>query len=141
MRDVEAAQEIATQLKIYNIELAIDDFGKGYSSLARLKKLPFSELKLDMGFVKDCATDTDNAAICQMTIDLAHQFGSLAVAEGIESPEDLRAVHQMGCDIGQGFLLAAPMSRDRLLGSLQQGPAKRQNVVAFPGNRPQAMGA
>ena len=140
MRDIDAAQEIATQLKIYNIELAIDDFGKGYSSLARLKTLPFCELKLDMSFVKDCASNSDNAALCQMAIDLAHRFGSLAVGEGIESPDDLRALHNMGCDIGQGFLLAAPMPRDKLLGLLRKRRATAQNVVPFPGTKAAAQG-
>ena len=120
VKDIPRAQEVATQLKIYNISLSIDDFGAGYSSLQRLKHFPFAELKIDMSFVKDCASNPQNAAICKAVIDLAHSFNAVAVAEGIESPQDLRALHEMGCDLGQGYLLAAPMPIDRFLGILKQ---------------------
>jgi len=113
VRDIALAHEIATQLRIYDIQVAIDDFGVGYSSLARLRDLPFAELKLDRSFVKNCAGDETNAALCSTIIDLAHRFGTIAVAEGIEQPADLRALHQMGCDLGQGFLFAPPMPKDR----------------------------
>jgi hypothetical protein len=63
--------EIATQLRIYDIAFAIDDFGEGFSSFARLRELPFAELKLDRSFVKDSGTDRKNAGICQTIIDLA----------------------------------------------------------------------
>ncbi len=91
--------EIATQLRIYDIAFAIDDFGEGFSSFARLRELPFAELKLNRRFVKGSGTDRKNAGICQTIIDLAHNFG--AVAEGLEDADDLQAVHRMGCDIGQ----------------------------------------
>jgi EAL domain len=97
------------QLKIYDILLSIDDFGAGYSSLARLKQLPFAEVKLDTNFVQGCASNPQNAALCKAVFDLAHSFDAVAVAEGIEKPEDLRALYQMGCDLGQGYLLAAPI--------------------------------
>ena len=84
------------------ITIAIDDFGAGYSSLSSLRDLPFAELKIDRSFVRGCATDATNAAICQTAIDLAHRFGSAAVAEGIESQADLQALMVMGCDFGQG---------------------------------------
>jgi EAL domain-containing protein (putative c-di-GMP-specific phosphodiesterase class I) len=83
-RDVELVHEIATQLRIYGISLTIDDFGEGYSSFARLRELPFAELKLDASFVKDCAHDVKNAGICRAIIELAHNFGAVAVAEGLE---------------------------------------------------------
>ena len=108
-RNVELAHEIATQLSIYGISLSIDDFGEGYSSFARLRELPFAELKLDASFVKNCAQDARNAGICQAVIDLAHNFGAVAVAEGLENPADIQAIQQMGCDIGQGFAFARPM--------------------------------
>jgi EAL domain-containing protein (putative c-di-GMP-specific phosphodiesterase class I) len=62
----------------------------------------------------------NNAAICQTAIDLAHCFGSAAVAEGIETPMDLQALLVMGCDFGQGILIAPPMPRERFLGLLRQ---------------------
>ncbi|KAB2872883.1 MAG: EAL domain-containing protein, partial [Pseudorhodoplanes sp.] len=85
VRDIKLAQEIANQLKVSGVSVAIDDFGGGYSSLASLRELPFAELKIDHTFVKNCATEGTNGAICQTAIDLAHRFGSVAVAEGIEN--------------------------------------------------------
>ncbi len=126
VRDIAQAQKIAPQLKACGITIAIDDFGAGYSSFSSLRDLPFSELKLDGSFVKNCATDATNAAICQTAIDLAHRFGSVAVAEGIESMADLQALLVMGCDFGQGVLVAPPMPKERFLDLLRQRMNKPQ---------------
>jgi EAL domain-containing protein (putative c-di-GMP-specific phosphodiesterase class I) len=120
VRDIALAKEIAGQLRVSGITIAIDDFGAGYSSFSSLRDLPFAELKVDGSFVKDCATDATNAAICQTAIDLAHRFGSAAVAEGIESAADLQAMIVMGCDFGQGVLIAPPMPMERFLDLLRQ---------------------
>jgi EAL domain-containing protein (putative c-di-GMP-specific phosphodiesterase class I) len=120
VRDIALAQEIAKQLKVSGVTVAIDDFGGGYSSLASLRELPFAELKIDHSFVKDCATEGTNGAICQTAIDLAHRFGSMAVAEGIENVADLQALQVMRCDFGQGVLLAPPMPQERFLALLNQ---------------------
>src|SRR6202049_1332302 len=101
VRDMKLAQVVANQLRVSGIKIAIDDFGAGYSSFSSLRELPFVELKLDESFVKDCATDATNAAICQTAIDLAHRFGSAAVAEGIENAADLQALTVVGCYFGQ----------------------------------------
>lgn len=118
VRDVALAQALAPALKALGVTISIDDFGAGYSSFSSLRELPFGELKIDASFVKDCAVDPNNAAICQTAIDLAHRFGSVAVAGGVESMADLRALVAMGCDFGQGMLIAAPMPKGRLLGLL-----------------------
>ncbi len=102
------------------MEIAIDDFGAGFSSFSSLRDLPFAELKLHGSFVKNCAVDVTNAAICQTAIDLAHRFGSVAVAKGIDSIADLQALMVMGCDFGQGMLVAPPMPKDRFLEALRQ---------------------
>ena len=120
VRDIELANQIAAQLRGSGVSIAIDDFGAGYSSFSSLRNLPFAELKIDRSFVRDCATDATNAAICQTAIDLAHRFGSAAVAEGIESQADLQALMVMGCDFGQGVLIAPPMPKDRFLDLLRQ---------------------
>ncbi len=124
VRDMRLAQEIAHQLKVSGIKIAIDDFGAGYSSFSSLRELPFIEIKLDGSFVKNCATDATNAAICQTAIDLAHRFGSAAVAEGIENAADLQALMVMGCDFGQGVLIAPPMPQERFLDLLRQRVSK-----------------
>ncbi len=103
-----------------DVKLAIDDFGRGYSSLVRLKELPFAELKLDRAFVTDCGTDKVNAPLCKTVIDLAHNFGSVAVAIGIEKASDALALVSMGCDYGQGFLLGQPMPEERFISLLRQ---------------------
>ena len=118
-----------------------------------MRDLPFSELKVDNSFVKDCAVDANNAAICQTAIDLAHRFGSVAVAEGIESMADLQALVAMGCDFGQGMLVVPPMPKERFLDLLHQrtnkprprtppvaGAAKEPDVTSdlAPGSAPEA---
>lgn len=130
VRDIKRAQAIADNLRDSGISVSIDDFGAGYSSFSSLRELAFAEIKLNHSFVKDCATDATNAAICQTAIDLAHRFGSVAVAEGIESLADLQALQIMGCDFGQGVLLAPPMPKDRFLGLLQQRTAKPKPPAA-----------
>ncbi|MFN3462420.1 MAG: EAL domain-containing protein, partial [Oceanibaculum sp.] len=110
-RDIAQTRKVAPELKACGVTIAIDDFGAGFSSFASLRDLPFSELKVDSSFVKNCAIDANNAAICQTAIDLAHRFGSVAVAEGIETMADLQALVVMGCDFGQGMLVAPPMPK------------------------------
>jgi EAL domain-containing protein (putative c-di-GMP-specific phosphodiesterase class I)/CheY-like chemotaxis protein len=111
--DVSLAEEIAAQLKIYDIRLAIDDFGEGYSSFSRLKQVPFHELKIDRKFVRECSFNPTNKAICEAVINLAHRLGCVVAAEGVESEADLRALHQMGCDLVQGFFFAKPLPKAR----------------------------
>jgi len=135
VRDIAVAKERALELKSCGVTIAIDDFGAGYSSFSSLREMPFSEIKLDDQFVKNCATDATNAAICQTAIDLAHRFGSTAVAEGIESMTDLQALVVMGCDFGQGVLVAPPMPKERFLELLRQRnnkPRPQPQPVAAP---------
>lgn len=136
VRDIKTANAVATELKISGITIAIDDFGAGYSSFGSLRDLPFAELKLDWSFVKNCATDATNAAICQTAIDLAHRFGSAAVAEGIEDAADMQAMVVMGCDFGQGILIAPPMPKDRFIELLRQKMSRSKAAPAAPGARP-----
>jgi EAL domain-containing protein (putative c-di-GMP-specific phosphodiesterase class I) len=119
--DIALAYEVATQLRLYDVSISIDDFGAGYSSLARLREMPFCELKIDREFVTNCARDNVKAGICQTIVDLAHHFGKVAVAEGIENGADLQTLHRMGCDMGQGHLIGRPMPKDQFLIFLQQG--------------------
>ncbi len=126
VKDVALMHEISTQLRIYGITFAIDDFGEGFSSFARLRELPFAELKLDRSFVKGSGTDARNAGICQTIINLAHHFGAVAVAEGLEDAADLQAVHRMGCDLGQGYLLARPMPKNNLIALLRHRALHKQ---------------
>jgi len=126
--DLKLAGELTKRLAPLNVKLALDDFGRGYSSLVRLKELPFAELKLDHAFVADCGTDKVNAPLCKTVIDLAHNFGSIAVAIGIEKAADALALVSMGCDCGQGFLLGQPMPEERFLSLLRQRAASQKQT-------------
>jgi EAL domain-containing protein (putative c-di-GMP-specific phosphodiesterase class I) len=110
--------EIMTQLRLYNTTASIDDFGSAHSSLARLKDLPFSEIKLDRSFVTGCGSDPLKRGLCQTVADLAHRFEASVCAEGIETIEDLRCLVGLGFDSGQGFLFAKPVQRADFLKSL-----------------------
>ncbi len=118
--DIALANEMSKKLKPLDVQLAVDHFGRGYGSLARLKESPFAELKLDRAFVTDAGTDKVNAPLCKSVIDLAHSFGSVAVAIGIEKASDALALTSMGCDHGQGFLLGQPMPEERFISLLRQ---------------------
>jgi len=125
VREVARTQAVAIELSAIGVKIAIDTFGAGFSSFASLRKIPFAEIKIDPMFVKNCAVDVSNAAICQTAIDLAHRFGSTAVAEGIETMQDLQGLIAMGCDVGQGALIGAPLPRAQFLELLQRRLNKR----------------
>ncbi|MFN3659006.1 MAG: EAL domain-containing protein [Pseudolabrys sp.] len=133
--DLALASELTKRLERSNVQLAIDDFGRGYSSLARLGELPFAELKLDRAFVADCGTDKVNAPLCKTVIDLAHNFGRVAVAMGIEKAADVVALVSMGCDYGQGFLLGQPMPEERFISLLRQRAATQGRNLPAAGAR------
>jgi len=110
----EHALKILTQLNKMGLKLSIDDFGTGYSSLASLKKLPVTELKIDQSFVFGLTTNQDDAIIVRSTIDLAHNLGIHAVAEGVESQAALDQLALLNCDIAQGYLMGRPMPIEEL---------------------------
>lgn len=112
IKDVSLVHEAAAQLSLLRVDLAIDDFGIGYSSLSRLLDLPSLELKLDRSFVSKCASDPYKFALCRMVVELAHRVGKVVCAEGVESEDDLGAVCSMSCDMAQGYLFAKPMARE-----------------------------
>src|SRR5579862_7260285 len=88
------------------------------SSLARLRQLPFSELKIDRSYVTNCHADKVNAGLCETIVELAKRFGLKTVAEGIETVHESHKLQGIGCDIGQGYLFAKPMAKDAFLGAL-----------------------
>jgi diguanylate cyclase (GGDEF)-like protein/PAS domain S-box-containing protein len=109
------AHDVLTRLSELGVRLAIDDFGKGHSSLEHLAGLPVDVLKIDRSFVMNMATDT-NAVIVRSTIDLAHNLGLEVVAEGVETEEAAAHLAALGCDTLQGFLLGRPEPAERLAG-------------------------
>ncbi|MCC6778244.1 MAG: EAL domain-containing protein [Hyphomicrobiales bacterium] len=125
IHDLTVANEVAGALQAYNCTLAVDDFGAGYSSLARLRQLPFSELKIDRSYVADCHRDRINAGLCETIIELAGRFGLKTVAEGIESVHESHKLQGIGCHIGQGYLFAKPMAKDEFLAAIRRRLSRR----------------
>ena len=110
MDDTATAMDIMTRLRIKGFRLAIDDFGTGYSSLVQLQMLPFSELKIDRAFVRECDRSRQSKVIVKTMIDLARNLGLASVAEGVESRTVLEFVRDNGCDIAQGYYVSKPLS-------------------------------
>jgi EAL domain-containing protein (putative c-di-GMP-specific phosphodiesterase class I) len=103
-----------TRFRIKGIGLAIDDFGTGYSSLMQLRQLPFTEVKIDREFVGDLENSRDSALIVKSIAELARGLGLLCCAEGVETAEQLRILHEIGCDRVQGYLVSPPLEPERL---------------------------
>lgn len=115
MNDPVYARKILYQLSDMGIELSIDDYGTGFSSLGYLKMLPVNSLKIDKSFVIDMLTDENDALIVQSTIDLAHNLGLTVIAEGVENQKVMQRLGMLKCDIAQGYHIARPMFREDLL--------------------------
>jgi EAL domain-containing protein (putative c-di-GMP-specific phosphodiesterase class I) len=118
--DLKIANEVAAALRAFNCTLAVDDFGAGYSSLARLRQLPFSELKIDRSYVTSCHMDRVNAGLCETIVELGRRFGLKTVAEGIETAHESHKLQAIGCEIGQGYLFAKPMPKAQLIGIIRR---------------------
>ena len=114
MRDVDASLQILQQLDAMGVRISIDDFGTGYSSLLYLKRLPASELKIDRGFVRDLAHDTEDAAIVSAIVALDQTLNLRIVAEGVETAEQQAFLTRLGCHSLQGYLLGRPMTAESL---------------------------
>jgi diguanylate cyclase (GGDEF)-like protein len=100
------------RLRKQGVRLAIDDFGKGYSSLTYLKQIPASEIKIDKRFIGTIAVDETDKQIVKTVIALAHALGMRVVAEGVDSAEALAAVAELKCEMAQGFFVGRPMRGD-----------------------------
>jgi diguanylate cyclase (GGDEF)-like protein len=114
---VDIAQIAATMQRVRDlgVHLALDDFGTGCSSLLYLQGLPIDRLKIDRSFVADLDAEDHDGTIIQTVVDLAHALGITVVAEGVETPAELRAVGTLGCDEAQGYFLGRPAPAHRHL--------------------------
>ena len=110
----------------------LDDFGQGHSSLARLRDLPFASLKIDRSFVMGCADDPVKRDLCRTIVEMAHRFGCTVVAEGIEAYEQAVELHRLGCDLGQGYYFARPMTAEDATELLRLPWIADQRPVAAP---------
>ena len=108
MNDSEAAHRSLRDLRALGVEIAIDDFGAGYSSLGLLRGLPIQVVKIDRSLVSTCLTQRECAAIVHAASAMSRAMGIRVIAEGVETVEQLRAMRSLGCDGGQGHLFARP---------------------------------
>jgi EAL domain-containing protein (putative c-di-GMP-specific phosphodiesterase class I) len=118
MADTDFAVQRLCELKDLGVRLAMDDFGTGYSSLSYLSRFPVDILKMDRSFVGA----GENVALQSAIIALGASLELEVVAEGIELPEQERSLHDLGCELGQGFLFARPMGQSELLKFLAGRP-------------------
>jgi EAL domain-containing protein (putative c-di-GMP-specific phosphodiesterase class I) len=121
------------------VKLAIDDFGTGYSSLASLRRFPLDDLKIDKKFVDGLGKNDQDAAIVRLVIDLAHALGMQAVAEGVETVEQLAQLRDMGCDQAQGYYFWESLPDEETAALLAGSP--RWLLNPHPIGRSRNMGA
>ena len=125
MLDSPDASERLHALRALGVQIAIDDFGTGYSSLAYLEQFPVTHIKLDRSFVTPLDDPRKGAGLVRAIIEIGRALGLTTVAEGIETPTQLRRLQELGCGLGQGYLFARPLERDAMadLVGHQNGPA------------------
>lgn len=109
MENIDIAISLLQRFTKLGVQLSIDDFGIGYSSLGRLQHLPFNTLKIDQSFVRWMGFENESLEIVQTILTLAHNLGMNVVAEGVESLEQLSQLRQLHCDYGQGYLFSRPI--------------------------------
>lgn len=109
MSDPAATMEVLTRLRVKNFDLSIDDFGTGYSSLKQLYLMPFSELKIDISFVRDVIDHDDARTMVETMVLLAHKLHLKTCAEGVETQAILDYLESVGCDRAQGYFIGKPM--------------------------------
>ncbi|MGF1661477.1 MAG: putative bifunctional diguanylate cyclase/phosphodiesterase [Kineosporiaceae bacterium] len=122
MADVSRALVTLERLDELGVQISVDDYGTGYSSLNYLRKLPVRELKIDRGFIANVLTDDHDEVIVRSTIELGRHLGLRVVAEGIENAAVAARLRHLGCELGQGVGLAPPMSLPELDRWLAGGP-------------------
>jgi EAL domain-containing protein (putative c-di-GMP-specific phosphodiesterase class I) len=118
------------ELNELGVGLAIDDFGTGYSSLGYLKRFRVSKLKVDRSFIRDAATDADDAAITKAIIGLAKSLHLRVVAEGVETEAQFRLLREWGCDHIQGYYLSRPVAAAEMARMLKDERLKYESAPA-----------
>ncbi len=133
MQDVEFTVTMLRELREMGVQIAMDDFGTGHSSLSYLKRFPINILKIDQSFVRDLTVDPDDAAIASTIIMMAHNLKLKVIAEGVETEDQLAFLRERQCDEMQGYLFSKPAPAEAFEAMLRQGgdrPRARRPVRA-----------
>ena len=108
MQNMVNISEILNNLSDWGIKVALDDFGKGYSSLSHLHQLPIDTIKIDKQFIYDLPENPNNEILVQTIINMAHNLGKKTLAEGVEKKEHVDILRKLNCEFAQGFLFDRP---------------------------------
>ena len=130
MSDPETTMDVLTRLRVKQFGLSIDDFGTGYSSLKHLYLMPFSELKIDISFVRDVCHRDEARVMVETMVMLAHKLGLTSCAEGVETPEILEFLAKSECDRVQGYLIGKPVPGEQLPGIVESWNASQSSPSA-----------
>jgi len=124
LNDVEEIVRKMRVLKTFGVRLSLDDFGTGYSSLSYLKRLPISQIKIDKSFVRDIASNRNDAVMVKNIIDIATNFSLNVIAEGVETQEQLEFLKLNGCMAYQGYLFGKPVPIEEFEAQIDQRPRR-----------------
>jgi EAL domain-containing protein (putative c-di-GMP-specific phosphodiesterase class I)/CheY-like chemotaxis protein len=126
-----APLECLVRLRLFRFKLAIDDFGTGHSSLAQLRDVPFTELKVDRGFVHGACRNQIIRPMLDGSVGLAKRLGMASVAEGVENEEDLALLREIGCDFAQGYFIGRPMEVANLAAWMSDWHVRRAQLFGL----------
>lgn len=129
LQDGQSVMERLNAIKALGVHLALDDFGTGYSSLSYLQRFPIDVLKIDKSFVDGMTNAAEPAALVRTIAALSESLQLRTVAEGIEAADQAEHLRSLGCDRGQGYLWAKPLTAARL-GELLDGQRRDRQLVA-----------
>jgi EAL domain-containing protein (putative c-di-GMP-specific phosphodiesterase class I) len=115
LSELTSVEQIITDCQALGVSFSLDDFGTGYSSLVYLRRLSATELKIDQRFVRDMLNNREDQAIIEGIIALGRAFKRTVVAEGVESPEQIQRLRELGCEVMQGYFFARPMPSDQIM--------------------------
>ena len=132
MLDAERTLPLLDELRAMGVHLSIDDFGTGYSSLSALQQFPIGTLKIDQSFVRNAASDPDDATIVRTIIEMGRSLGLQVLAEGIETEEQRNFLLLSGCEFGQGRLFGEPVSADEFLDMVLRQATGEHPILRLP---------
>jgi EAL domain-containing protein (putative c-di-GMP-specific phosphodiesterase class I) len=124
MHDSTATATVLETLKDMGVQLALDDFGTGYSSLSYMKRFPIDTLKIDQSFVRNLATDADDASIVNAVIHMGSSLHMLVVAEGVETSEQADLLRAQACPEAQGYYFGHPVVARGIAEMLERGASR-----------------